>query len=279
MARSGPVLLAVVILAGGGAGCVQTRIVGDKPWDGLRSAAGSGRSGQSDGERPSLNRGPTRWAVRLARFSGPKRQRRAHDLMRRLTTKAGLTGLWLADAAGTTSLYRGQFTERDSTQAQNALKQVRQLVLDNGRRFDRAALVAVNRQDKQIEDRHNLRAYSGYYTLQVGYYDEGWSGDRRKAAERNAKALRQQTDQPVYYYHGRRRSMVTVGLFGESEAFTMRPDPISPGRAKVRAYSQKIRKLSERFPHNYANQSGLAKRFKNDQAGDETQASSLVQVP
>jgi len=261
-------------------GCIQTRVVDDSFEFYKELARKQDRAaGPASGSDNPLAAGPTQWTVRVASFSGPAKQQRAHDLMRRLTREADQTGLWLSNLGNATTLYKGQFDEASSPQAQKALREIRRLRLSTGRRFPNAQLVTVNRRDKQIQDRHNLRAYSGYYTLQVAYYDGDWQGRRRKAAERNARKLREATDVTAYYYHGKNLSMVTVGLFGKEQAFEMRPDPISPGRAKVRAYSPQVVSLRERFPYNYANKGDVAQRFANDEASDDTQRSKLVRVP
>jgi hypothetical protein len=262
------------------AGCVQVRVT-EPSFDGFRELAeqrGSG-GGQQGGQGIQLDKPGTSWAVRVATFSGSKRQQLAHDLLRQLTRQTDLGGFWISNLGSATTLYLGQYKKPKAPKAQTALRKVRGLQLKNGRRFPRARLVTVNRQKQQIQDRHNLRAYSGYYSLQVAYYDDNYQGDRQKAAKRNAKALRQQYDVSAYYYHGSNLSMVTVGLFGEQQAFEKRPDPLSPGRAKVRAYSSAVRNLQKRFPGNYANKPDIVELFQNNDAPEAEENSELVRVP
>jgi hypothetical protein len=156
---------------------------------------------------------------------------------------------------------------------------VRQASLEGRGRFRQAELMPITARDKEITDRHNLKAYSGFYSLQVAYYGPRWEGDRRKAAEGNAKALREYLDQSVYYYHGANFSSVTIGLFTKDEAQTTRRDPMAPGRGKVQAHSKRVRELRKRFGENYANQADLVEMIQNDKPAPGGQPSGLVEVP
>jgi hypothetical protein len=240
------------------------------------SSAGGASGGGGGGQAPA--RGAD-WAIQLANFTGSDRQRKAKALSRKLNRETNLAGLWQTERKGTTTVYLGKFRRAQSPAAQNALRRVRGLKLEGKNLFADANLVALDQQGRQIKDEQNLKAHSGKYSLQVAYYDEKWDGDRRKVAEQQVKAFRKEFDVPAYYYHGPHRSMVTLGLFNEKEAFEMRPDPISPGKTTVRAYSKRVNKLRHRFPHNFANKDQLVQRFQSDKEYQQAQNSALVRIP
>jgi len=262
---------AIACLAGAAlAGCVQTRVI-EPAWDNLPADSGSRNSQQANSDQPG------QWAVQVKTFSGPDRQEQAHQLLRQLN-EAGLEEVWMSDIAGTAMIYCGRFQRQNSAEAQQTLQQVRQVELDGSQPFRDAQIAPLTRDSEQITDPYNLKAYSGHYSLQVGFYDDQWDGDRRQAAEEAAAAIREGRDVKAYFYHGPHRSMVTVGLFTESEAFEMRPDPLSPGRSRVRAWSQAVRQLQEAFPYNLANGRKLLERFEEDQEAT-AQPSTLIRIP
>jgi hypothetical protein len=280
--RPGAVLVLVGLVAAWSlGGCVRTRVV-DQSFESFRRYADSNAGGRAQGQGGDgpggLSRGP-RWSVKLASFTGGDRQQQARAMMKELARQTSLAGLWQADIDGTTTLYQGKYQRRTTPNAQAALTSARRATIDGQQPFDDAELVALTDQGRPIEDQYNLKAYSGAFSLQVAYFDGKFDGDRREAAEREASKLREAFDPEAYYYHGPHRSMVTLGVFDEKQAFQTKRDPISPGRATVRAYSKRVNELRHQFPHNFANKTDLAERFESEQSYDEAQNSALVRIP
>ncbi len=109
----------------------------------------------------------------------------------------------------------------------------------------------------------------GHYTLQIGYFeDPNDPALARQAAEQWAAQLRNEGT-PAYYFHGPNRSMVTVGLFPASAA--------SVSNTGVVTYSQSVRQLQQRFPHNLYNGNTIRVKLRDGRTID--QPSFLVRIP
>jgi hypothetical protein len=288
-ARARSILAALLFLtlpAAGPGGCMRERVVNNSFESFRRYAQSEAAGGGSDSNfadsgdsGASGGAGGVNYAIEVASYTGSDRQQQARLAMKKLGAKPGMTNLWQADIEGRTRLYRGKYRSRTSRPARAALNAVQRTKIEGDRPFAEATLVALNQRGKQIDDKHNLKAYSGAYSLQVGYFGPDFEGDRRAAAEKEAAAMRQAFDVPTFYYHGQHRSMVTLQIFSEEEAFTMKPDPISPGRTKVRAYAAGLRQLRQRFPRNFADKTNIAQRFKSENEYEDAQPSALVRIP
>jgi len=85
------------------------------------------------------------------------------------------------------------------------------------------------------------------------------------------RELRAEGDQ-AFYYHAPYRSMVTVGVFGESDFDATTTPPIE---------SRRLRQTREKFPHNLLNGKGIRETITNSagQRVTRLQPSSLVAIP
>ena len=66
---------------------------------------------------------------------------------------------------------------------------------------------------------------------------------RSKAAEKAAAQLRTQGED-AYFYHGPKRSLVTIGLFNDSDINVVNGSVV---------YSPRVKEVQKRFPYNLGN--------------------------
>lgn len=256
------------------AGCLESRVVYDG-WGTFAEQFGDpppppdnddGGTSLLSGKQAELSG----FAIKLQSFDGADRYRRANEMMRRLA-RQGIGGLWLRETGEGVTVYRGRFETRTDLDAQRQLLDTRDIELEGLKPYESVELVALSGGDEvQERDPAELRAYAGYYTLQIGYYDQEYGPDFRKAAETAVRELRSQGEQ-AYFYHGRYRSMVTVGLFTDEDF---------DRAGAVHVYGPRILELQRKYPYNLGNGRTIVETFREGKKVEQReQASSLVRVP
>lgn len=255
------VMLAAALTVG--PGCVEYRVVesGWDDWPQDPKPADSETAQDGDG-----------WTVIVHQFTGPERREHANDMLHRLKRDTSLTDLWVHEARGAAAVYRGRYTERRA--AETALQQVRQTTLAGRKPFRHADLVPLQRRNQTFDDPLNAAQFPGRFTLQIGYFDEDFDGDRRKAAEETVHALRD-AGHDAYYYHGEHNSLVTIGVYDYREAFVSRPDPRLPS-SLIDMYAPYIHELQEQFPYNLGNTPNLLDGQEQDHP--DAQPSMLTRI-
>ena len=265
-------------------GCVQTTVVRDGWADFASDAAAHGanvtlgRDPADGGDRRRASERPHR--LRLAIFEGPGRVADGQEAAVLARRVEGLQDVTLVNADGVAILYAGRFARVRDRAAKRALKEARKLegadrsVFEGQRPFRDAELVLIagpgSRENAYAPaDPLDLRGHPGFYTLQVGFFDQEAKPDRRTAAEFWANQLRREEGVEAFYHHGPNRSLVTVGLFHQS-------DFVREGQ--LDAYPPEARALQKRFPHNLGNGSTVIERRRGGGDGTE-QASLLVKTP
>lgn len=222
------------------------------------------------------------WSIALGSIAaGPTSQVEAMGTLNR-ARELGLASARLERRGDRTMLMYGAYRGPDDPSAAADLARVRGLTMDGMRPFGNATLTppmggslagAVPEYDLgTARRRFGDRAL---YTLQVGVYQkEGTEpptdeelDEIRAAAEKAALDLRRMGEE-AFYYHGARRSTVTVGLLGEEDA----------ARGGVVRDSPKVRDLQRKHPLNLVNGQGVRTRVKG-QTEFELQKSFLVAVP
>ena len=247
-------------------GCTTTRVVHDG-WGFMRQLADPSSEREKRGDRKPLSVAETGWAILIQTFRGPDRHDQAQDLMRRLLREAHIPDLWVKHEAGLTHVYRSRYETAAEASAQADLQHIRTVRLRGDQTFAHAHFVPLGPESRNTNDPLNLRQHTGLYTLQIGYYDDQFGPDFRQAAETASRNLRSDEIE-AFFYHGRHRSLVTVGLFGE-EAF-VRAGP-------VRVYSPQVKALQKQFPYNLGNGRTLIEKEGGKKIGE--QPSFLVRVP
>lgn len=268
-------ILSVLVLAG--ASCVETRVVRSS-WEDFAKRTGAQIGGQntdtkaSDAAFAKENQG---WTIRVLAFTGSDRYTRATQLVKKLNTESDLQNLWIADQHNRAAVCYGRYQTPDSDAARLRLSDIRLIEFDDQRPFAKAAMIPLSEQNQFYADPLNLKQYTGYYSLQIGYFDQSFGNGYRDAAERMVKSLRLDGEQ-AYYYHGPFRSHVTVGLFVYEQAFETIENPLAPGTT-IDGWSTNVKKLQAKHPHNLANGHPLMQTVDGKPVG--AQKSLLIRVP
>jgi len=248
-------------------GCTYERVVKDD-MDQWRKLANKERPAPGLPTMPSFV-SSSGWGIQLATFEGNRRFTQAHRLVAFLKEKTAIQDAWVHDAGTHVVVLLGRFENPSSQEAQDELHRIRQMEIESTRRFEKAQLVPFGQAVQSAVMPADLSQFAGMsgYTLQVAVFDAAGGPKYREAAETYCRQLREQNEQ-AYFYHGPNRSMVTVGLFEES-------DLVQTGVLKE--YGPRIREVQQRFPHNLVNGSTVVESAGGQVIGN--QPSTLVHLP
>jgi len=257
-------LTGVVVLAGGLCACQERRVVHDT-WQQWREMEWSG-GGERDPLDPLRRRDGPRYGILLNVFDGPDQTERVKQRIATLKQE-NVPDLWVQSREGMTYLYRGQFADPDSSDAANAVRQMRMVAIDGERPYEMVQITLLTGSGSEgPAGEHDLRQYSGYMSLQIAAFEAEQKALRKKAAEDYVKTLRAKGDD-AYYYHGKHRSMVTVGIFTEDDIY------LDGGMTR---YGPRIRELQEKHPHNLVNGHTV---IETSDGQKRVQPSTLIRVP
>lgn len=227
----------------------------------------------------ALGQGLGSWTILIATFpssaSGEARQalERVHA--------AGLPEAELQPRGKALCIVAGTFRSGSDPEAQRDLRRVREMVVAGARPFEGALLappvfegLAGTKPEWDLSTVRRRYGKDALYTLQVAVYEpkseEPTSEEMRAvrmAAESAAGEFRKAGDD-AYYYHGPRRSMVTIGVFGPKEY-----DVQNPGRE-----SPRLTLFRQKYPYNLVNGATYKARVKG-QASAREQPSFVVAIP
>ncbi|MEZ6189824.1 MAG: hypothetical protein R3C45_00860 [Phycisphaerales bacterium] len=246
-------------------GCeMETRVVRSS-WDSLPADP---KPRQVDNQKNFQDAaGGQGWAIQITEVLGSDRQDRARELTQRLRSEAQLDNIWIEDIDNVAHIYHGRFANASDKGIRPALEKIQKIELDGERAFEKAQLVPLVGQGRVIADPFDLRQFSGYYSLQIGFYDEAAGTDFRDIAEQAVRTLREEGHE-AYYYHGPFRSIITIGVFTYDQAF------VSAGN--VDTYAPHIRELQKIFPFNLGNGSTINQKENGVDIGEHK--SSLIRV-
>lgn len=222
------------------------------------------------------------WSIVLVVFRGDERDQYARLALNKVRVEGGLPDAYMEKRGESTVVAYGSFASGDAPDAAAELKRIQGLVIAGERPYQYALLAppANKSMEGDAPQLNLLRAKEMFgddalYTLQVGVYareeidrpTEKDLAEARKAAEEAARRLRQQGEL-AFYYHGPRRSMVTIGVFDINDY-----DPQLPSYQSARLLETK-----KRHPLNLYNGQGILQKKKGDQKGT-LQQSTLVAIP
>ncbi len=224
------------------------------------------------------------WSIILVVFRGKDQGELARLGLHKVQTEGGLPDAFIEKRGEATAVVFGSFSAGDDPRAIAELKRVQEIQAGgSGDKPYRFALLAppINRIDEGSIPQYNLsqaRVLFGdaaVYTLQVAVYgredlDQATGKDLaevRRAAEQAAVKLRQEGEL-AFYFHGPRRSMVTIGVFDTTDF-----DPEVASMMSVR-----LKDAMRRHPQNLYNGAGIKERRKGEPQS-RMQASSLVAIP
>jgi hypothetical protein len=242
--------------------------------------------------RPGSVETASSWSIVIAAFRGDDQDAQAAAGLERVRSDGGLKEAYLEKRGQAAVIAYGRYQDPASKQAKADLERIKgiEVVVNGGKQHPFAQAFITPPEDVPGSlpefDLRNARKLSGewvLYSLQIGVYSredgkEATAAERaefRKAAEQAVVQLRREGD-PAYYFHGPRRSMVTVGLFGKDDF-----DPQTPG-----VESATLKALRSRYPYNLNNGMGTRRRVQwvNPQSGavakkEKIEQSALVNVP
>jgi hypothetical protein len=230
----------------------------------------------------ALAAGPGAWSIVLAAYpldGGREPALRALDDVR---TRLGLADATLEQRGKAWAIAYGHYPAGADAAAHRDLDRLRAMELDGLRPFENAVLspppfdgLAGTIPEYDLSTVKRRFGVSALYTLQVAVYEA--PADRqatpeqmqevRLAAERAAVELRREGD-PAFYYHGPRRSMVTVGVFGEKEYDVQRPEGEHP----------RLTLLRRKYPYNLVNGATFLVRSRGQDKASP-QPSFVVSIP
>jgi hypothetical protein len=222
------------------------------------------------------------WSIILVVFRGEDQADLAKLALAKVQGEGGLPEAVIEKRGAATAIAFGHFTSGDGPDAVAELRRVQEMTV-SGQKPYRYALLAPppNKADPGTIPQYNLsqaRVLFGdaaMYTLQVCVYGredldhatEKELTEARRAAEQAALKLRQEGEM-AFYYHGPRRSMVTVGVFDstdfDAEAPTLK--------------SARLKDAMRRHPNNLYNGAGISEKRKGEVKG-RLQPSMLVAIP
>lgn len=224
----------------------------------------------------------TDWTIVIVGFDKEREAPLAAEALARVRGEGGLKDAVLEERGKAAVVAYGKYPSPDAAAAKADLERIRNLRIGNERPFGSAMMAppifeALPGTLPQYDLRNVKAQYGdrGAYTLQVGVYcrmDDAEPsakelGEFRAAAEKAVVEMRRQGEN-AFYYHGPRRSMVTVGLFGLKEFDLKNPGLQSP------AIAQAMRK----YPYNLVNGAGV-KRKRPGQTEPTIDPSFIVSVP
>lgn len=217
------------------------------------------------------NRGEQAYTIMLERFTGRDRLAKAESLAKQLRG-TGLPNPDITENAGVVTVSVGRFRDAGGKDAQAMLRRVREAEVGGAKLFATATFIGAQ-GGRQIFDPLDLKQHVGSYTLQIGFYDNNFQGDRKEAAEKAARQLREEGTE-AFFYHGPYLSLVCVGLFTEADF----EQSDTPGGFEVQRWGPRIKQVQEKFPYNLANGVTLIEKKKDTGEKIGEQPSCLVRV-
>jgi hypothetical protein len=222
------------------------------------------------------------WAIVLGVYE-PADRGRAQENLAWMRTVGGLGEARLERRSSALVIAYGVYQGADDPEAQADLARLRATVIDAKRPYAGAVLsppasqaVAGGNADWDLAKVRASRGPDALYTLQIGIYGRGDDANpspqevaefRTKAEE--AVAELRAKGEPAFYFHGPRRSTVTIGVFGQSDY-----DPLNmPGFR-----SPPLSAAWEEYPYNLLNGQAIRERIPGTEQ-HRLQASSLVRIP
>ncbi len=246
--------------------------------------AGSGGAGSGQATRPVPAASETGWALLLRKLPGADPST-ADAVAARTAESLGLPDVRWVEREGSFAVVQGRYAGPNDPAAHRALAAAKAYQINGLKPYQFALLVPLDTGagagGASPYDLRSARAQYGdaaRYTLQVAVYSvenadaasPAQLAEIRRAAEEAASRLRAEGE-AAYFFHGRHRSMVTVGVFSEEDHDPSTQPPIE---------SPLLRAARARHPHNLLNGQAVQETIRG--AGGEAkrlQPSALVAIP
>lgn len=230
----------------------------------------------------ALAAGPGKWTIVVAAFPANAPEEVIARAVNEVRTRGGAPDASAEVRGKSIVITAGSYASGSDPAAQRELKRIREREFDGARPFEGAVLspppfegLAGTRPEYDLSNARARYGKDALYTLQIAVYErmdlkEPTGEDLKEirlAAEAAAVELRREGEQ-AFYYHGPRRSMVTVGIFGPQDY-----DPQQAGRECAR-----LSLLRGKYPYNLVNGATYKTRSRGQSRATE-QPSFVVVIP
>lgn len=267
------------------AGCQPEVRTTHDGWDSFRKLANNANSQWGTDKKNSSAGGrakrPT-YGIILGSFDGDGQDVRAENFAAKVKSETQLANVQVFKGESKTVVYRGPYIDSFTDDAQRDYKQTRAIEVNGKRAFPDAALLPLESATRNADAlsaelaRFELNQYAGFYTLQIGYYDQNYGNDYRKAAEQAVLSLRSEGEE-AYFHHFPQQSTITIGIFDDRDVIRNMV-PGEDGTVMVSyTYSSRVRELQNRFPNHLANGMTIVDRGGASQEG-VNQRTMLVKI-
>jgi pimeloyl-ACP methyl ester carboxylesterase len=224
------------------------------------------------------------WSIVLVAMRGAEAGQAAALALDKVRRVGGLAEAYVERRGASVVVAYGRYDSPMSRAAQEDLARVRGMVVDGERPFAGAVLAPPPMEGMRgsipeydlagVREAMNA-GQAKLYTLQIGVYtaDAGREPTAseltqiRRAAEAAAVALRREGEE-AFYFHGPRRSMVTIGVFTEQEI---------PATGRPMG-SIRLREAQRKHPNHLVNGQGAMVRVGGQREG-RLQESRVVEIP
>jgi len=250
--------------------------------DGSPPGLGVQRSDGKDAQARLNTVAKSDWSIVIAGFNRETEGDAAATALDKVRNQGNLTDAYLEERGKAIVVAYGKYDSANSPAAKRDIDRIRGIEINKGYPFAGALLApplyeALAGTNPEF-DLRNAKARFGkdaLYTLQVGIYTRADGaeptgkelGELRAAAEKAVNELRRQGDQ-AFYYHGPRRSMVTVGIFTNKDY----------DAADATRQSPQLVLLRQKYPYNLENGAGV-KRKRAGQTEAKIDQSFVVALP
>jgi hypothetical protein len=226
------------------------------------------------------------WSILIQAYSGEGAQADANDGLGRVRSRAGLTDAYVSHRGNAWVIAYGKYPGPRDPKAVADLDRIKHFTYEGTQPFAMAYLtppmVAGTMPEYDLRNAKKLHGPEALYTLQIGVYGvEGVAQptpeqmrEVRAKAEEAVVVLRRQGEE-AYYFHGPTMSVVTIGLFDETDHDLQAAGVNSP----------RLKKLMEKYPYNLYNGQGIKERHRVATSTGKTtmlermQPSRVVVVP
>lgn len=275
------VVLSPAMLARGSAATVQPRDAEAIKEEARKVLGGGGNSNPND--KSNATRSDGKWCIAIVSLRGPERDEAAGVALARMRSEGKLPEAYADRRSNATIIAVGKFDSADDERAKAELKRIQELEIDGLPIYGQAFLCPPEADENlgSTPEYNLLKAKETYgsaaiQTLQVGVYGrddlkkptEEDLAECRKLAETAAVKLRQEGEL-AFYYHGPRRSMVTIGVFDLNDYDPQLPNYNSP----------RLMAAKKRHPYNLYNGQGIRESDPQGKKGTRLQPSTLVAIP
>jgi hypothetical protein len=224
----------------------------------------------------------TAWSIVIFSAVGDTMDQDAQKALEKVRTVGGLPQAYMERRGKSLIVAYGKYPSADAPQAQQDLKRIQGLKVNEDTPFAAAVLAPPvfdslpgSIPEYDLSTLKQRRGKAAMYTLQVGAYArmDGKEPSQqdlasfRSAAEKAVVELRREGEE-AFYHHGRNMSVVTVGVFGDKDV-----NPVVAGQD-----SMIVTMARKRHPLNLVNGQGVKVRTRG-QAEAQLQPSRIIVIP